>query len=489
MGDVAVYKVEKCLYPKWEDGFFRPSIRYPEYLWTDEDIASKGNEVYDAVRECFHLLGFDDEHWNTPSWNPLGGIIRPGDNILIKPNLVMEANGIPENGTECLYSQPSVVAAVIDYVILAGGPNCRIVVGDAPMQTCKWDILIQQSHYADLIEWYQKRNINISLVDFRELSSERVNGVVVQHEKETGKGRIINLGAESEFAGLDQKAYDSLRITSYDPDELKKHHNSAVQEYDLSQYLLDADVVINMPKPKTHRKAGVTIALKNMIGVNVRKEYLPHHTLASVEEGGDEYLKKDSFRKTQAALWDRMNHASAHGRYFQSWFFHQLSRVFSLLLRMKKTAYAEGSWYGNHTISRTIADINKLVLFADKNGVLRNTPQRKTLVVADMIISGEKDGPLCPSPKKVGLIAAGTDFLPFDKAIAGLMGFDVSRIPAIVNAENAHGKLSLAEADVSSAFRSNIREIDGLSPEQACRTYHLDYEAASGWKGHIERAG
>ena len=45
-----------------------------------------------------------------------------------------------------------------------------------------------------------------------------------------------------------------------------------------------------MPKPKCHRKAGMTSALKNFVGANVRKEFLPHHTMGSIKEGGDEYF-------------------------------------------------------------------------------------------------------------------------------------------------------------------------------------------------------
>ena len=43
--------------------------------------------------------------------------------------------------------------------------------------------------------------------------------------------------------------------------------NGTVQEYCISEACLEADVIINLPKPKTHRKAGFTGALKNMIGV------------------------------------------------------------------------------------------------------------------------------------------------------------------------------------------------------------------------------
>src|SRR5690606_2650770 len=48
-------------------------------------------------------------------------------------------------------------------------------------------------------------------------------------------------------------------------------------------------LVINLPKLKTHKKTGVTLSLKNLVGINGDKNWLPHHSLGSVGEGGDEF--------------------------------------------------------------------------------------------------------------------------------------------------------------------------------------------------------
>ena len=44
-----------------------------------------------------------------------------------------------------------------------------------------------------------------------------------------------------------------------------------------------------------------------MVGMNVRKEYLPHHTIGSVAEGGDEYKKKSLLRNIDDKLYDIKN--------------------------------------------------------------------------------------------------------------------------------------------------------------------------------------
>ena len=36
-----------------------------------------------------------------------------------------------------------------------------------------------------------------------------------------------------------------------------------------------------MPKLKTHKKCGVTISLKNLVGLNTNKNLLPHHSLGT----------------------------------------------------------------------------------------------------------------------------------------------------------------------------------------------------------------
>ena len=60
-------------------------------------------------------------------------------------------------------------------------------------------------------------------------------------------------------------------------------------DYLLSETVLSADLVVNLPKLKTHKKTGVTLALKNMVGINGDKNLLPHHSVGSIAAGGDEY--------------------------------------------------------------------------------------------------------------------------------------------------------------------------------------------------------
>ena len=56
------------------------------------DACSEHNQVYEAVREALHIYQMDNDNYGTDSWNPLGELIKLGDNVIIKPNLVMDYN-------------------------------------------------------------------------------------------------------------------------------------------------------------------------------------------------------------------------------------------------------------------------------------------------------------------------------------------------------------------------------------------------------------
>ena len=60
-------------------------------------------------------------------------------------------------------------------------------------------------------------------------------------------------------------------------------------------------------------------------------------------------------------------------------------------------------------------DINKIIYYADKEGVLQDTVQRRFFSLGDMIIAGERNGPLSPSPKQCGCIVCSESPVAFDK--------------------------------------------------------------------------
>lgn len=481
---VSVAKTECYSYPDVKN-LFRPGINYPEYQF--EEIASEDNGVYEAVREALRLMCLDLEHYGTPEWNPLGEFISPGMNILIKPNLVMDYNKNEEGGTDCLYTHPSVVAPIIDYVLIALEKSGKIVIGDAPIQECNFEKLLEESGYLQLVAYYHKKGIEVDIVDFRELKSTVKNGVLHSEINSSTHGTVIDLGAQSEFAYIEEKTLERMRVTNYDPSILKQHHSKGKHEYFISDYVLDADVIINMPKPKTHRKAGVTISMKNLVGTNVRKEFLPHHTMGALCSGGDEYDKRGIVQYLRSCLADKRNIYAANRCYRRARLCLHGIHVCTAILFLQRKKYKEGSWYGNHTISRTISDLNKIVYYADKSGELKTQPTRNVFIVADMIVSGESEGPINPSPKLVGIIAMGTNPVCFDEAICTLMGFDIKKIPSLNVVRTIKSSFRLSCDDQVPIIRSNDNRYNNKSVDMLSRADLLDFTPTEGWKGHIEK--
>lgn len=466
----------KPVYPA-KSTLFRPSKAYPEYPFQEY---SAENHVYEMVRECFHILKMDAVHYGQSKWNPFEGMILPGSTVLLKPNLVRHIN-FSGLGEECLYTHPSVTAVVVDYVIIALKGTGKIIVGDAPVQSCDFQRLVDESGYTELIAYYQAKGIDITLMDFRNIKVAVKNHVLVpQSESDTAAtardGVMVALNTESAFYRPNQEHDKAYRITCYNPDILTEHHAGKKHEYKVHRCVLEADVIINLPKPKTHRKAGITGALKNMVGICTNKEYLPHHTQKSIEEGGDEYERKNDLLAIAGEILDIKNKLTAYQEYDAA---EKLEAVYGEVWEKgRKTSgelYSEGSWYGNDTIWRTISDLNKIVLYADKQGIMREQKQRHIFHIGDMVISGQKEGPLLPAPVDAGIILMAEDPVLFDRTVCGLMGFSYQHIPSIENQEIYTTKY---------AYHSRQTAVVVSKPEVIfpAGTQNLSFVPSKGWE-------
>lgn len=466
------------------DEFFRPNIRYEDCIF--EETAKSKNAVYPTVRSAIELLRLDEAHMHTKEWNPFGEFISEGDCVLIKPNLVQDRNNNPHGGVECLYTQPSVLAPIIDFALKALNGTGRIVIGDAPMQECQLDSLVRESGYDKLIEFYQEKGYAIELIDFRKDKSQFKLRINHRSLDESVKGITVNLGEESEFFGAGEAVEKRYRLVDYPATNLHAHHSGKKQEYCISEYVLKADVIISVPKPKTHKKAGVTASLKNLIGINCQKDYLPHHTFGSVAEGGDEYKNKNIVQHVRSKLYDRKYEFEKQKKYVKAqitWFGIAFCTT---ILRLSGIKYENGSWYGNHTISKTITDLNKIVLYADSHGKMQKSPQRKLFVICDMIISGEKNGPVAPNPKKCGMIIAGTNPIEIDKTITTLMGFDINKIPTL-NQIACSSSNMLIGRDERATIVSNQESLNHITFEEIGKQDIIRFVPPDGWEGHIEK--
>ena len=483
---IAINYNMKIKYPS-KNNFIYPPEQYEELPISYEKF-SETNYIFKMVRETFAILEMDKKNYGTDKWNPLAdNLIKEGDTVLIKPNMVLEKNQ-KNYGEDCLYTNPSVVAAVIPYVWKALKGNGNIIVADAPVQSCDFEKLVENSGYKMMIEYYKKQKINIELKDLRGLVSKYENGILKQNIlEENDKGIIVNLDKYSEHAKLSKEDLKKVRITNYNPGELLKHHNQEKHEYLISRDVLNADVIINMPKPKAHRKAGVTISLKNFIGINTRKEYLPHHRFGDKNHGGDEYARNSFLLKMSSRMIDIANKIKSKNNY-------RIGKIISAGARFcsgidkklfSKEQVREGSWYGNDTIWRTIIDINKIVKYADKSGKIQEKIQRKIFNIADMIVVGEKEGPLMPSPKYAGMIAMGESSVCFDEIVATVLGFDINKIELFKHVRDKR-KFFIVNDKEYGIIISNNKNLNGKMVKDITKKDAINIQPSEGWKNHIE---
>jgi hypothetical protein len=99
----------------------------------------------------------------------------------------------------------------------------------------------------------------------------------------------------------------------------------------------------------------------------------------------------------------------------------------------------QGNWQGNDTCWRMALDLNRALLFANRDGSLREAAQTKPyFCIVDGIIGGQGNGPTDPEPVQSNVLIAGSNPAEVDAVAARLMGFDVTRVPIVCRAFDEH---------------------------------------------------
>jgi uncharacterized protein (DUF362 family)/Pyruvate/2-oxoacid:ferredoxin oxidoreductase delta subunit len=191
----------------------------------------------------------------------LGGIsafVKPGDQVLLKPNLL--AARAPEKR---ITTDPAIVRSVARLVLEAGGTPA---VGDSP-------------------------------------ALETLQRVA----RKTGMKEVAEeLGLE--LVDLVQPTPVSLR------------EGSVFRNLEIAARALEADVVINLPKLKTHSQMLLTLGVKNLFGTVVAQRKAEWHYMAGVDRDTFASLHLDIYQAIRPALtildgvWAMEGHGPANGR-------------------------------------------------------------------------------------------------------------------------------------------------------------------------------
>lgn len=457
--------------------------------------SGKSNPAYRAVRETLALLGLDKDNFGTPQWNPLRTYIRRGDKVVLKPNLVLHEFG-PQKNASCLTTHGSVIRAVLDYVYLAAGPEGRITIADAPLQGADFSRVMADAGLPEIQQYYRDAlHSEIEVLDLRQFHAviDEDSSLIRHVERLSGDPREyceIDLGEASRLHEVDA-AHPRYVVGDYDAAATNLRHRCPRHSYVVSRSVLEADAVICLPKLKTHSKTGLTVCLKNMVGIIGSKDCLPHHRQGKSDQKGDEFAADYPVRWWLSAR----AHDRLQGRLpVPAWrFLRGMAKIFLGAGTphngngQRSSFYPSGGWHGNDTIWRTVDDLNRILFFYDLHREeMQTQPQRKYFAIVDGIISMEGNGPLRGTPKSAGVVMAGDDPLVVDIAAATLMGFDWRRIRMLDG---------IARSSPSCRYAASIGDAEGirlLSNIPAWRSLEglienaLAFHPPSGWREFVE---
>ncbi len=366
--------------------------------------------------------------WDTSEGSVLGGVVPAGGRVLVKPNWVSHANHGPW-GLDPLITNSTLIRDTVHALLQTKA--AEILVGDAPLQLCDFNKLLRDGGvrgWAETLVAKEPRFMGVQ--DFRRTTCEVQDGRRVASEDRIAEEHFIlyDVGPDSLLEPITDTS-GSFRVTQYNPTHMIRTHAPGRHQYLVARAVIEADVVINLPKLKTHKKAGVTCALKNLIGINGNKEYLPHHRVGGAESGGDCYPGGSRIKRAQEYVLDRMN--LAHSSVSQN-FWQDFSQLLDRISRLTGDRLGvEGSWSGNDTIWRTCLDLNRVLLYGKADASMADEPQREVIHVVDAVVAGHGDGPLAPQPLPLRLLLAGRNAAAIDWVGATLLGYNPERIPIV----------------------------------------------------------
>lgn len=415
-----------------------------------------------SVAEAMEVLGL-----------PWTELVAPGQHVVLKPNLIRECHsGRPHEWAQII-THGQVVSAV---ALAAAGTmrgEGRITIADAPQTDSDFGAIGQRLELSPLLERLHREHprLDVSVVDLRREAWQTVDGVVIARKKlpdAPGGYVCIDLGRSS---ALDAKG-GPFYGADYDTAFTQRHHSDGKHEYLLARLALDADLFINLPKLKTHKKVGVTVSLKNLVGINGDKNYLPHFSTGTPRSGGDELPDDGIGSRLQSRGIHAFKRVLSAAPSVGVLLGPAAKRLGAAVFGATENVVRSGNWYGNDTAWRMVHDLNKILFHYDGSGGRRRRPLRY-LSIVDGIVAGEGNGPMEADAVRCGVLLAGTNPVAVDWAGAAIMGFDWKKIPMIREA------FAPSDLPLVSFGPESIEVAPALGERFRFRPHF-------GWAGHIE---
>ena len=413
--------------------------------------------------------------------------IIPGDWVVIKPNLVKESKETDPAEWQSVITSPQLIESVCVYVCERLSGRGKVTICDAPQTDSSFTQIAQRLDLFGIAERCSKQfGVSVEVIDLRNEEWLCEQGVITERKKiavDPNGALAFNLGCDSLFFGY--KGEGCYYGADYDAGVVNQHHNGAIHEYLICATPVLADVFINLPKMKTHKKTGVTLSLKNLVGINADKNWLPHHTEGSPADGGDQFPDLTIKRKFEQSAVRLARSLALNTPIVGTWLAQKLRRAGTVAFGDGQRVIRSGNWYGNDTTWRMVLDLNRCLLYGNPDGTLRKENPKRYYCLVDGIIGMEGMGPMQGDSVNSNVIIGGADPVVVDMVASRVMGFDWCKLPVIREAFNLTSyPISFARPEQVVIF-SDIPGWSGRFMDVIDHEF-LSFKPHFGWAGHIE---
>jgi uncharacterized protein (DUF362 family) len=392
--------------------------------------------------------------------------------VIVKPNWVQQSHEYRPNVWLPVITHPSVVVAVVETLAEFMSGRGAICICDAPHTYADFDAIVSRGGLRDRLDGIRARwpKLDLKMLDLRREIWRRKEEVTVERRMNDGDPRgyaRLDLGRDSLF----YRHHGEGRFygADFETAVVNSHHQGEIQEYLIAGSPIACDLFVNVPKLKTHKKTGLTCCLKNLVGINGDKNWLPHHTGGTPRDQGDEFPDVKWSTVLESNI-KRIGHKlMANVPIAGNWVYRKLRNTGKRVLGNSEFVVRNGNWHGNDTCWRMALDLNRALLYGNLDGTWSDWPNAKHyLCIVDGIVGGEGNGPIAPDAVHAGILIGGTNPAEVDATACRVMGFEPKQIPIVSNAFAPHrwpiGLGSLEALKVSDERTGELLCINNLDP-------------------------
>lgn len=377
------------------------------------------NTAYDLVRQTVTDLQVG------PAGNPLGNITSDINNdskisVVLKPNWVeyypVRAGGEGDaEGRSPAYTHPAMMRPMVDMAVAAGATE--IVIGDSSGNADNPHV--GNMGYIELVDALRTihPHVDFQLVNFQ--NKDKFSWVNV----DASSGGPSAYADSGYFSDQLAKPYaDASYFSATDPHgQAGPTASNCMGWYALTDYLLDADLIINMPKLKVHFMGVNTMAIKNWVGTTMLSTY---------------------------------NNTSGCGSCRIS---HELATPANNYDRM----------FGNDIMWREVLDVHRAFLYwmrSEPGGHIATHQVRRYLNVLDAVVCGETDLYYNGGPRhwRANTVVASVDPVALDAVASRIQRYKFDQIP-ITNNANQPSYWPIGTSDPAKVCIIGDTPIDGTT--------------------------